>query len=467
MPSSIITVHVGQCGNQIGDAFWNTMCEEHGIGPDGSLTCEDKQGEDRKEMFFYESDLGNRYVPRSVLVDLEPRVLNRIMSREPVLHNIDNVFQSPGGQGAGNNWANGYNQSDELIETIFDILNRESENADYLEGFALCHSITGGTGSGLGSKIMEQIKDRFPKTILQTYSVYGGQTDVIVAPYNSILSLEWLMENSDMTVGLDNQALYRLATDTMRIQTPSNDHMNSMVSRIMTSLTAPMRFYSPIYTRMSHLAAYLNPFPPMQFIQTAYAPFTPLDSKFVTNTSPAKILSRIMEPKSLISSATLPNAAKSAIGGENIDPKRVDHCMLSALAILQTETKNHVPDLGIAGICQKAQKNNIIYPPWSSSTLNVTSCKLSPYVEYNTVFRKIAREFDQLRKRSAFLTEFNKAADGVDTVKLMDESREKVAQLMDLYEEATTSGFLDMDIGKFSGVGTDTVSTIGSPIGML
>lgn len=36
----------------------------------------------------------------------------------------------------------------------------------------------------------------------------------------------------------------------------------------MTSLTAPMRFYSPVYTRMAHLAAYLNPFPPMQFIQT-------------------------------------------------------------------------------------------------------------------------------------------------------------------------------------------------------
>lgn len=54
MPSSMITVQVGQCGNQIGEAFWKTMCEEHGIGPDGLLMCEDKPGEDRKDMFFYE-----------------------------------------------------------------------------------------------------------------------------------------------------------------------------------------------------------------------------------------------------------------------------------------------------------------------------------------------------------------------------------------------------------------------------
>lgn len=105
--------------------------------------------------------MGNRYVPRSVLIDLEPRVINQIMSSENGrLYNMENVFQSPNGGGAGNNWAAGYNQSEEIIENIFDILSREAENADFLEAFTLCHSISGGTGSGLGSKIIEQIKER-------------------------------------------------------------------------------------------------------------------------------------------------------------------------------------------------------------------------------------------------------------------------------------------------------------------
>uniref|UniRef100_A0A915DSG0 Tubulin/FtsZ 2-layer sandwich domain-containing protein n=1 Tax=Ditylenchus dipsaci TaxID=166011 RepID=A0A915DSG0_9BILA len=113
--------------------------------------------------------------------------------------------------------------------------------------------------------------------------------------------------------------------------------------------------------------------------------------------------------------------------------------MLSALAILQSEQKDNVTEVSMASILQKSQKNNITYPPWSSSTLNITSCKLSPYVEHkhhasglllanhtniSTVFQRICQQYDQLRKRGAFLDRFER--EGVDTVKLMDESREKL-----------------------------------------
>ncbi len=100
-------------------------------------------------------------MPRSVLVDLEPRVINKILtSDQKQLHDAANVFQSPSGGGAGNNWAIGYNQPAELINEIMEIVEREAENADSLEAFTLCHSIAGGTGSGLGSKVIEQVKER-------------------------------------------------------------------------------------------------------------------------------------------------------------------------------------------------------------------------------------------------------------------------------------------------------------------
>jgi hypothetical protein len=37
MPREIITIQVGQCGNQIGMEFWKQLCLEHGIGKDGLL----------------------------------------------------------------------------------------------------------------------------------------------------------------------------------------------------------------------------------------------------------------------------------------------------------------------------------------------------------------------------------------------------------------------------------------------
>ena len=33
MPREIITLQLGQCGNQIGSEFWKQLCSEHGISP--------------------------------------------------------------------------------------------------------------------------------------------------------------------------------------------------------------------------------------------------------------------------------------------------------------------------------------------------------------------------------------------------------------------------------------------------
>lgn len=53
----------------------------------------------------------SHYVPRAVLIDLEPRVINSILNSEySRLYNSENIFQSTHGGGAGNNWAAGYCQ---------------------------------------------------------------------------------------------------------------------------------------------------------------------------------------------------------------------------------------------------------------------------------------------------------------------------------------------------------------------
>lgn len=66
----------------------------------------------------------------------------------------------------------------------------------------LLHSIAGGTGSGLGSFLLERMNDRFPKKLIQTYSVFPdiASTDVVVNPYNSLLALRRLTQNSDAVV---------------------------------------------------------------------------------------------------------------------------------------------------------------------------------------------------------------------------------------------------------------------------
>lgn len=88
----------------------------------------------------------------------------------------------------------------------------------------LMHSIAGGTGSGLGSFLLERMADAFPKKIIQTYSVFPNSeetSDVVVQPYNSVLSMKRLVDNADSVVVLDNAALSRIATDRLHIQDAS------------------------------------------------------------------------------------------------------------------------------------------------------------------------------------------------------------------------------------------------------
>ena len=66
MPREIITLQVGQCGNQIGMEFWKQLCLEHGIGPDGMLEdFASNGGGDRRDVFFYQAD-DEHFIPRSL-----------------------------------------------------------------------------------------------------------------------------------------------------------------------------------------------------------------------------------------------------------------------------------------------------------------------------------------------------------------------------------------------------------------
>lgn len=62
-----------ELNNQVGSVFWQRLCAEHGISKDGILEEWATEGGDRKDVFFYQAD-DEHYIPRALLVDLEPRV---------------------------------------------------------------------------------------------------------------------------------------------------------------------------------------------------------------------------------------------------------------------------------------------------------------------------------------------------------------------------------------------------------
>lgn len=73
----VISIHVGQAGVQIGNACWELYCLEHGIQPDGHIPEEHNTGDNSFDTFFSETSSG-KHVPRTVMVDLEPTVVDEV-----------------------------------------------------------------------------------------------------------------------------------------------------------------------------------------------------------------------------------------------------------------------------------------------------------------------------------------------------------------------------------------------------
>ena len=114
---------------------------------------------------------GGKYVPRAILVDLEPGTMDSVRSGPfGQIFRPDNfVF---GQSGAGNNWAKGhYTEGAELVDSVLDVVRKESESCDCLQGFQLTHSLGGGTGSGMGTLLISKIREEYPDRIMNTFSV--------------------------------------------------------------------------------------------------------------------------------------------------------------------------------------------------------------------------------------------------------------------------------------------------------
>lgn len=181
----------------------------------------------------------------------------------------------------------------------------------------------------MGSNILEKLSDRFPKKLVQTYSVFPNQdeiSDVVVQPYNSLLTLKRLTKSADSVVVLDNTALNRIAADRLRIQNPTFTQINSLVSTIMSVSTTTLRYPSYMNNDLMGLLAPLIPTPRLHFLMTGYTPLsTDTDEVSVRKTTVLDVMRRLLQPKNMMVSTT--------------QDRNSQHCFISILNIIQVKLR--------------------------------------------------------------------------------------------------------------------------------
>ena len=62
----------------------------------------------------------------------------------------------------------------------------------------------------MGTLLISKIREEYPDRVMNTFSVVPSPkvSDTVVEPYNATLSVHQLVENTDQTYCIDNEALY-------------------------------------------------------------------------------------------------------------------------------------------------------------------------------------------------------------------------------------------------------------------
>ncbi|KAL1751391.1 Tubulin/FtsZ, GTPase domain-containing protein [Schizophyllum commune] len=291
-----------QAGNQVGEAFWEKVLEEHNLDNEGHYKGDptsDSIHLQRAGVYFSEVDTTGptKYVPRSVQVDLEAGVCNRIKSGPMgALFRPDSYIY--GEVGAGNNWAKGfYTEGAEIIDSIQDVIRKQSEACDALQGFQIVHSLGGGSGAGLGTLLLSKLREEYPDRMMSTFSILPAPkvSETVVEPYNAMLSLHQLVDNSDLTVCIDNEALYAIVERSLKIKQPKFAHLNELISRVMCGVSTSLRFPGQLNGDLRKLGMNLVPFPRLHFLMPSYAPIFNTEAQKYTRLTTADLTSALFD----------------------------------------------------------------------------------------------------------------------------------------------------------------------------
>ncbi|KAG8930346.1 gamma-tubulin [Tulasnella sp. 417] len=433
----------------MGSVFWQRLCAEHGINNEGILEECATDGGDRKDVFFYQTD-DEHYIPRAILVDLEPRVVNSILSSShAALYNPENIFVSKGGGGAGNNWAMGSSAGEKHYEEIMERVDREAEGSDSLEGFMLMHSIAGGTGSGLGSFLLERLNDKFPKKLIQTYSVFPNNTaDVVVQPYNSLLAMKRLANHADSVVVVDNAALTRIVADRLHgveDAAASFTQANQLVATVMAASTQTLRYPGYMNNDLVGIIASLIPTPRCHFLTTSFTPFTSesMDkAKSTRKTTVLDVVRRLLQPQNRMVS-TSPSKTSCYISILNIiqgdlDPTDVYQ---SLLRIRERQMANFIP-WGPASIQVAITRKS----PYVTTSHRVSGLMLANHTSMASLCKRALDQYDRLRKRNAFLEQYKREKPFAGGFEEFDDSRAVVEELMREYLACENADYIPYSV---------------------
>ena len=433
-----------------------------------------------------------------------------------------------GQTGAGNNWAKGhYTEGAELIDSVLDVVRKEAEGCDCLQGFQLCHSLGGGTGAGMGTLLISKVREEYPDRIMETFSVIPSPkvSDTVVEPYNAslvllrrscdpvyncitslggrcalnkpskgeqskptqiqetkhacmmllnviapcvpvslptslfdprwlltisdltkaVLSFHQLVENSDESFLLDNEALYDICFRTLKLTTPTYGDLNHLVSAAMSGVTCCLRFPGQLNCDLRKIAVNLVPFPRLHFFMTGFAPLTSRGSQQYRALTVPELTQQMFDAKNMMCAA---------------DPRHGRY--LTAAALFRGRMSTKEVDEQMLNV---QNKNSSYFVEWIPNNIKASVCDIPPKglkmavafagnsTAIQEMFKRVAEYFTAMFRRKAFLHWYT--GEGMDEMEFT-EAESNMNDLVSEYQQyqdatAEEEGEFDEEEGEYDG----------------
>merc|ERR1711904_474881 len=415
----IVHIQGGQCGNQIGAKFWEVISDEHGVDPTGTYHGDSDLQLERINVYYNEAT-GGRYVPRAILMDLEPSTM-------------DSVRAGPFGQLFRPN------------DSVLDVVRKEAESCDCLQGFQLCHSLGGGTGAGMGTLLISKIREEYPDRVMLTFSVVPSPkvSDTVVEPYNATLSVHQLVENADECMCPDNEALYDICFRTLKLTTPTYGDLNHLCSACMSGVTACLRFPGQLNSDLRKLGVNLIPFPRLHFFFTGFTPLTSRGSQQYRALTVPELTQQMFDAKNMMCAA---------------DPRHGRYLTCSALFRGRMSTKEVDEQM-----LNVQNKNSSYFVEWIPNNIKSSVCDIPPkglkmasiFIGNSTaiqeLWKRVSEQFTGMFRRKAFLHWYT--GEGMDEMEFT-EAESNMNDLVSEYQQyqdatAEDEGEFDEEEGEY------------------
>lgn len=431
-----ISVHIGQAGVQIGNATWELYCLEHGIEPDGHLTPQaDALSDNCFGTFFHEVE-NKRVVPRAILVDLEPTVVDEVRNgKYKQLYHPENLLT--GKEDAANNYARGhYTIGKEILEPVMEKINKLAEQCSGLQGFFVFHSFGGGTGSGFTSLLMQKLSQDFGKKSKLEFVIYPAPqvSTAVVEPYNSILTTHASLNVSDCAFMVDNEAIYDICRRRLNIERPDYINLNRLISQVISSITASLRFDGALNVDLTEFQTNLVPYPRIHFPLASYAPVVSSEKAYHEGMCVAEITAELFETNNQMVKCD-PHQGKymacCLLYRGDVVPKDVN------AAIAQMKAKSSVK---FVDWCPTGFKVGINYQPptvvpgGDLARVQRAVCMLANTTAIKDAWAKLNKKFDLMYTKRAFVHWY--VGEGMEEGEF-GEARENLAALEKDYEEVS------------------------------